>query len=133
MEAWDGWELGRAIVAFSALLYAGVWAQLSLMHWRAAFRRWEMYAPVFATPMFVLGILLGVLDREGLLGWVALIALAVGILEGLAGLYFHLRGVAYQVGGLFSIRNLMAGPPPVLPLAYSLVGVFGLMGLLWDA
>jgi hypothetical protein len=133
MDSWDGWELGRAIMAFSALLYTGVWAQLSLMHWRAAFRRWEMYGPVFATPLIVAGLLLGVVARDGPLGWIALAAVAVGIIEGLAGLFFHLQGVAYQVGGLFSLRNLMAGPPPVLPLAYALVGVLALMGVLWDA
>jgi hypothetical protein len=37
-----------------------------------------------------------------------------------------------QVGG-FTLRNLVAGPPPVLPLAYSLIGVVGLLGLFWDA
>jgi hypothetical protein len=37
------------------------------------------------------------------------------------------------VGGLFSLRNMMAGPPPVLPLAYALTGVLGIIGLMWDA
>lgn len=133
MDAWDGWELGRAVLALSALLFAGIWVQLSLLHWRAAFRRWEMYGPVFATPLIVVGVLLGVLDREGPLGWIALVALGIGTAEGLAGVFFHVRGIAYQVGGVLSVRNLMAGPPPVLPLAYAIVGVLGLMGMLWDA
>jgi hypothetical protein len=132
MEPWDGWELGRAIVAFSALLYAGIWVQLTLMHWAAGFRRWEMLPPVFVTPVIVLCALLGVAMRDGVLGWIAVAALAVGAIEGLAGLFFHLRGAMYQVGGL-TLRNLMAGPPPVLPVAYSLAGVLGLLGMLWDA
>ncbi len=28
------------------------------------------------------------------------------------------------------MRNLLSGPPPVLPVAYSLIGVVGLTGLL---
>jgi hypothetical protein len=132
MDAWNGWELGRAIVAFSALLYAGIWLQLTLMHWAAGFRRWEMLPPVFVTPVIVLLALVGVAAREGVTGWIAVAALAVGTLEGLGGLFFHLKGALSQVGGL-TVRNLMAGPPPVLPLAYSLTGVLGLIGLLWDA
>jgi hypothetical protein len=132
LESWDGWELGRATLAFSALLYAGVWVQLALYHWAGAFRRWEMYPPVFVTPVIIVCILLGVLSRDGILGWVAFGALVLGTVEGLAGFFLHTRGVLAQVGGL-TVRNLMAGPPPVLPLAYSLVGVLGLIGLVWDA
>jgi hypothetical protein len=131
LESWDGWELGRGVLAFSAALYACIWLQLSLFHWAGAFRKWEMYPPVFVTPLIILCILLGVVARDGVLGWVALGALVVGILEGLAGFYLHERAALAQVSGL-SVRNLMAGPPPVLPLAYSLAGVLGLMGLLWN-
>ena len=132
MEIWAGWELGRAILAFSAALYAGVWAQLSLFHWAGAFRRWEMYPPVLITPVIIICILLGVVARDGVLGWIALGALAAGVLEGLVGFFYHEKAMLAQVSGL-SLRNLMAGPPPVLPLAYSLTGVLGLIGLLWDA
>ncbi len=39
------------------------------------------------------------------------------MLDGLVGLYFHhLRGMRAQIGG-FSTRNLLSGPPPMLPLA----------------
>jgi hypothetical protein len=132
LEAWDGWELGRVVLAFSALLYGGVWAQLSLFHWAGAFRRWEMVPPVIASPLIILLVLIGVAVRDGLLGWIAMAALIVGIAEGMAGIFLHGRTMLSQVSGL-SLRNLMAGPPPILPLAYSLVGVLGLIGLTWDA
>lgn len=132
LEGWSGWELGRVVLAFSALLYAGVWLQLSLFHWAGAFRRWEMYPPVFITPVIIVLILLGVLTRDGIAGWIVLAALLLGVLEGLVGLFLHTRGALAQVSGL-SIRNLMAGPPPVLPLAYALVGVLGLLALVWNA
>jgi hypothetical protein len=132
MDAWNDWELGRAVLAFSALLFAGVWAQLTLFHWGGAFRRWEMVPPVIITPVIILLILLGVAARDGLLGWLALGGLVVGILDGAAGVFLHGKTALSQVSGL-SLRNLMAGPPPILPLAYSLAGVLGILGLIWDA
>jgi hypothetical protein len=132
MDGWEGWELGRVIVAFAAVLYLGVWAQLTLFHWAGAFRRWEMIPPVLVTPIIAVLALLGVVSRDGVLGWLALGGLAVGVLEGVIGLLLHGRAMVAQVGGP-TLRNMMAGPPPVLPLAYSLVGVLGLLGLVWDA
>jgi hypothetical protein len=132
LEAWDGWETGRWVVVFAAVLYLGIWAQVSLYHWRAAFRRREMWTPVIATPLIAAAGALGAIDGEGPLAWISAAAFAVGVVEGLAGLTFHLQGTHYLVGG-FTLRNLMAGPPPVLPIAYSLAGVLGLMGLLLHA
>lgn len=133
MSPWDGWETGRIVVALAALMYAGTWLQLTLMHWAAAFRRWQMIVPVLATPVLVIAALGGVAMRDGILGWLAVGALGLGVIEGLVGLFFHLQGAAAQVGGLGSARNFLVGPPPVLPLAYSLMGVLGLVGMLWNA
>jgi hypothetical protein len=129
MESWDGWELGRWIVLFAAFLYVGIWAQLTLYHWRAAFRRREMYAPVILTPIIAAAGALGAVEGDGVFGWISLVAFGIGVLEGLGGLFFHLQGTRYLVGGI-TLRNLAAGPPPVLPIAYSLAGVLGLLGLL---
>lgn len=132
MDAWDGWETGRVVVFFAAVMWMGMWVQLGLLHWGAAFRRWEMWAPVLLTPVFIAGGIVAGIDREGILGWIGVAAFTVGALEGMAGLFFHLQGVSAQIGG-FSVRNAIAGPPPVLPMAYSLVGVLGLIGLFWNA
>jgi hypothetical protein len=132
VAAWDGWGLDRYVLLFAAVLFAGIWVQLTLYHWQGAFRRWEMYPPVFVTPVIIVCILIGVAEREGVLGWIALAGLVVGVLEGLGGFALHTRAMLYQVSGL-SLRNLAAGPPPVLPIAYSLAGVLGLMALVWNA
>ena len=119
------------IVAASAVLYAGIWVQVTLLHWGGAFAARAMWAPVLLTPPIVVAAVLGVIDASAF-GWIAAAFLAFGVLDGLYGVYRHLRGVAAQIGGL-TVRNLIAGPPFVLPLAYSLVGVLGLLGLFWDA
>jgi hypothetical protein len=133
MAEWDGWPVDRAIVAFSALLYAGIWVQVSLFHWAGGFRKTAMWGPVLMTPLIVIGILIAVAFRDGIGGWIGAAFLALGVLDGLGGLFYHIRGIAVQIGGLASIRNFMNGPPPVLPLAFSLVGVLGLTALLWNA
>jgi hypothetical protein len=132
LSDWSAWELGRVVLVAAAVMYAGIWAQVTLFHWGAAFASKAMWAPVLLTPFIVLAAALAVLTRQDPWGGIAAVALGIGVLDGLYGLYRHLRGTASQIGGM-TLRNLMAGPPPVLPLAYSLIGIVGLLGLLWDA
>lgn len=132
LSDWNAWELGRAVLATAAVMYAGIWAQVTLFHWGAAFASRAMWAPVIMSPFIVLAAALAVVTRQDPWGWVAAVALGIGVFDGLYGLYRHLRGTFSQIGG-FTLRNLIAGPPPVLPLAYSLIGAVGLLGLLWDA
>lgn len=129
---WQGWSLDRAVVAFSGLMYAGIWVQVSLFHWAGGFKKLAMWGPVLITPLIVGGIAAAAVSRATPWGWIAGGLLALGALDGLIGLYYHLNGMRKQIGG-FSVRNLLSGPPPVLPLAYALIGVLGLGGLLWNA
>jgi hypothetical protein len=132
LDDWTGWTVNRVVVAFSALMYTGIWVQVSLFHWAGGFKKLAMWGPVLMTPLVVGGALAGVVTRAGVWGWVAGLLLGLGVLDGVVGLYYHLSGVRSQIGG-FSIRNWLSGPPPVLPLAYSLIGILGLIGLFWNA
>lgn len=130
MSAWDHWELGRAVVVFAAVAYVVVGVQLSLYHWAGGFRHRVMWAPVLLTPVIVLGALAGALRRESPWGWIALALLVVGVVDGLIGLAYHIRGTRSQIGGL-SVRNVLSGPPPMLPVAYAALGALGIGGLVW--
>ena len=132
MPDWDGWGLDRAVVGFSAVAYTVIWIQVSLYHWAGGFKHVAMWAPVLGTPLVIAGALAGVADRESPWGWVAAGLLAFGVADGLVGLYHHLRGIATQIGG-FSTRNVLSGPPPMLPIAYAAIGVLGLGALFWNA
>jgi hypothetical protein len=132
MSGWIGWELGRAVLVVAAVLFVGIWVQVTLMHWAGGFKHVAMWGPVLATPLFVAAALAGAVIRDGVFGWVVAAVLAVAVLEGLVGVWFHLRGIARQIGG-FNLRNVLSGPPPMLPLAYALVGVLGLVGVMWNA
>jgi hypothetical protein len=87
-----------------------------------------MVPPVILTPVIAVLGALGAIDGDGVTAWISAAAFTVGIVEGLVGEFFHLHGTSYQVGG-FTLRNFMGGPPPVLPIAYSLAGALGLIGL----
>jgi hypothetical protein len=126
MQAWEGWPLERLIVLFVAAAYLLVWVQVSLLHWRGAFRHRAMWGPVIYTPIVVIVALALLVVRGDVIDMLYVIALAIACLVGLVGVWFHLRGVAAQIGGM-TLRNLMGGPPPVLPLIYAAVGAFGLL------
>jgi hypothetical protein len=132
VAAWEGWDLGRAVLAFTAVAYLVIWVQVSLYHWAGGFKHPAMWAPVLATPPVAAGAVVGAVARDGAWGWVALALLAFGALDGLTGLFYHLRGIRSQIGG-FTTRNVLSGPPPMLPLAYAAMGVLGIGALLWDA
>jgi hypothetical protein len=131
VERWHGWTFDRAVLLFAAVLLAGIWVQLTLMHWAGAFRRKAMWGPVVATPVFVIAAVAGAFYRQGAFGVALTVVLALAVVEGLVGVALHVRGIAAQIGGL-SVRNLLVGPPPVLPLAYALTAGLAIASLVWN-
>lgn len=130
MTEWDRWDVDRAVVAFSAVLYLDIWVQVTLMHWAGGFKHKAMWGPVVATPLFAGAGAAAAVSRGGAFGWAMLGVLVVAVLRGVFGVALHVRGIVSQIGGL-SLRNLLSGPPPVLPLAYALIGVLSVGALVW--
>jgi hypothetical protein len=132
MDAWDGWPYARAYLLLVALAFVVVGAQVYLFHLRAAFRAKSMYGPVLMAPVIAAAGVLGAVTRQGAVGWVVFVVFALGFLEGAFGTVLHLRGVAARIGG-FTLRNLTAGPPPLLPLAFGALGLTGALAVAWEA
>jgi hypothetical protein len=132
MDAWDGWPFARLYMLLVALAFLVIGLQVLLFHWRAGFRRLTMYGPVLLAPVLVLAGVTGAFQRDGLVGWVVLAVFVLGILDGMIGIAEHLRGIARRVGG-FSLRNLMSGPPPLLPVAFMALALTGALALVWEA
>src|SRR5918995_5651059 len=130
VNGWEGWDFQRFYLVFVAAAFVLLGLQVFLFHWRAAFSRTSMYLPVLAAPLLALAGLLAAITREGAIGWIAVAVFAVGVLGGLFGLYEHLRGIGYRVGG-FSLRNFVAGPPPLLPATFAAVALSGGLAVLW--
>src|SRR5688572_2327221 len=122
MDGWAGWPFARGYLLLVALAFVVVGLQVLLFHWRAGFAHKTMYGPVLFAPVLVLAGVIGAIERAGALGWVVFGLFAAGVLEGLVGVYERWRGIAHRIGG-FSLRNLMSGPPPLLPVAFAALGV----------
>jgi hypothetical protein len=132
MDAWDGWPFARLYMLLVALAFAVIGLQVLLFHWRAGFRSWTMYGPVLLAPLIIVAGVVGAFQRDGVLGWVVLAVFALGALDGLVGVVEHFRGIARRIGG-FSLRNLMSGPPPLLPVAFMALALTGALALVWEA
>jgi hypothetical protein len=132
MDAWEGWDFQRFYVLFVGAAFLLLGLQVFLFHWRAAFSRRIMYLPVLAAPLLAVAAIVAAITREGAIGWIAVAVFAVGVLGGLVGVYEHLRGIGYRIGG-FSVRNLVAGPPPLLPATFAAVAFSGGLAILWGA
>lgn len=132
MDAWDGWPFARLYLLLVAVAFVVLGLQILLLHWRAAFRAKAMYTPLVTAPLITVAGVVAAVSRDGILGWLAVGAFTIGFLNGLVGLVLHLRGTAHRVGG-FTLRNLMAGPPPLLPLAFAALALTGGLAVVWEA
>lgn len=132
MSAWDGWPYARVYLLLVAVAFLVVGGQAFLFHWRAAFRSKTMYTPVVMAPIIAAAGVAVAVVRNDVVGWTATVIFAIGFVNGLIGLGLHLRGVASRVGG-FTLRNLTAGPPPLLPLAFAALALTGGLAVVWEA
>lgn len=130
LDRWDGWPFARAYLLLDAVAFVAVGVQVFLLHWRGAFRSPAMYGPVVLAPVLASAGVVAAASRENAVGWIAAGIFGVGLLEGLIGLALHLRGVAQRVGG-FTIRNLVAGPPFLLPVAFGALALTGGLAVVW--
>ena len=132
MEPWDGWPFARLYLLLVAVAFLVVGDQVFLFHWRAAFRSRAMYGPVVMAPVIAAAGVAAAISRNDAVGWTAVVVFGVGLLDGLIGLALHLRGIAARVGG-FTLRNVLAGPPPLLPLAFAALALTGGLAVVWQA
>ena len=131
MDGWDGWPFARLYLLLVAVAFLVVGAQAFLFHWRAAFRSKAMYGPVIVAPIVAIAGVVTAVVRNDVVGWTAIAVFAIGLLDGLIGLYLHVRGIAARVGG-FTLRNLTVGPPPLLPLAFAALALTGGLAVVWQ-
>jgi hypothetical protein len=132
MESWQGWPLERFMYLFLGAAFLLVWVQMTLFHWRGAFRHKAMWGPVLFTPITVVVALVHGFVRSETIGMVFVVVFAIAALEGLIGTFLHIKGAAAQVGGL-NLRNITTGPPPVLPFMFMCLGLLGIVIYYWPA
>ncbi|MBE0446978.1 MAG: hypothetical protein IBX64_02545 [Actinobacteria bacterium] len=122
-----GLPLTAWVIVLITALFAILWVQIIILHYRGAFHRIWMWGPILYLPVVIItGITALVfqnlaLDIYGVL-------LIITLLMGLSGLFFHIQGIVRQVGG-WNLDNIMVGPPPMFPLSLSLISLVGIIAV----
>ena len=132
MTGWDGWPFARVYLLLVAVAFVVVGTQAFLLHWRAAFHRRVMYGPVVTAPVIAAAGVAAAIARNDVVGGIAAGVFTLGLVVGIIGTVLHLQGTARRVGG-FTLRNLSAGPPPLLPVAFGALALTGGLAVVWEA
>lgn len=127
---WEYWSPERIVILFVSLAFLLISIQVTLYHYRQNFHHKAMWIPVLSAPIFfVVGTTLTWVNVEWL-RFLFTVLMWFGVVAGLIGFYFHVRGVGIRVGG-YALRNFMIGPPVILPIVFTAVSVLGLIALSW--
>ncbi|MDN5795070.1 MAG: hypothetical protein L0H79_04885 [Intrasporangium sp.] len=115
------------LTAIAALLTT---AEVFAEHYKASFGNKWMWSPILVTPPVVVAGVAGVYSKR----WAkTVLPVAAGIYtaNGLAGEFFHARGVARKPGGwALASYNVPMGPPIAAPGLMCVVGGMGLLAAL---
>jgi hypothetical protein len=127
---WEGWPFERIALLFTGLAFGLLSIQVFLMHLGGAFHKWQMWVPVADGPILaIVGLgLTATISREA--ANTALVLFGIGLLGGLAGTFYHLRAIGCYIMG-FTLRNYVAGPPPILPIMFAALSGFGVLATYW--
>jgi hypothetical protein len=117
-------KLLAAATAFSAPPLA---FEIYLEHYKGSFGDKWMWTPIVLTPPLTAAGVAGFLSAKA----ARTVLPAVGVLyalDGLVGVYTHLRGVQRRPGGFSEAHyNLVMGPPLLAPGSLTLVGGMGVV------
>ncbi len=117
----------RSLSGLTAAAAVVTTAEIYFEHYRAGFGNKWMWSPLLVTPPVVAAGIAGVFSKK----WAktALPATAAAYtLNGLAGEYFHARGVSRKPGGWkLPSYNVPMGPPIAAPGLMCVVGGMGLL------
>jgi hypothetical protein len=100
-------------------------AEIFVNHYGGSFGNKWMWTPVALSPALAGAGVAGVASQRAPKTVPPAVS-AVYLLDGLAGVYFHLRGALRKPGGLRQATyNLVMGPPALAPGSLALIGAIG--------
>lgn len=101
-------------------------------HYRGSFNQWSMWTPIGASVAFLAASAAALKSRRAFRRWMPAASWLV-VADGLAGVFYHMRGIHRRPGGFHaSLFNIPAGAPLFAPLLLSGVGAVGLLAALLD-
>ncbi|MGH3405507.1 MAG: hypothetical protein ACRDRJ_23895 [Streptosporangiaceae bacterium] len=117
----------RALSGLTAVAALVTTTEVYVEHYKASFGNKVMWSPIIVTPPLVIAGIGGVFSRR----WAKTalpVTAAIYMANGLAGEYFHGRGVARKPGGWkLASYNVPMGPPIAAPGLMAIVGGMGLL------
>ena len=117
----------RTMSGLTAFAAALVCFEVYYQHYKGSFGNKFMWSPIIVTPPMIAAGIAGVFSKRAAKTALPLASLGY-VLTGLAGLGFHVRGVARKPGGYqYATYNLVMGPPLVAPGLFAMVGTMGLL------
>ncbi|MGH3443959.1 MAG: hypothetical protein ACRDPB_01155 [Nocardioidaceae bacterium] len=117
----------RSLSGLTAIAALVTTAEVFFEHYKASFGNKWMWSPILVTPPVVVAGVGGVFSKR--VAKTALpITAAIYTANGLAGEYFHARGVSRKPGGwALATYNVPMGPPIAAPGLMCVVGGMGLL------
>lgn len=117
----------RLLSAATAASALPLGVEIYINHYGGSFGNRWMWSPVLMAPAVTAAGVAGVCSERAARTVLPAMSMAFA-LNGLAGEYFHLRGVARKPGGFHEASyNLVMGPPALAPGSLAMVGAIGLM------
>lgn len=120
----------RSLSGLTAAAAVVTTTEIYIEHYSASFGDKWMWSPIVVTPPVVAAGIAGVFSRRAAKRWLPVTS-GVYAANGLAGEYFHARGVARKPGGWNNASyNVPTGPPIAAPGLMAMVGAMGLLAAL---
>lgn len=117
----------RSLSALTSIAAVVTTTEIYFEHYQASFGNKWMWSPILVTPPVVIAGGVGAFNKK----WAKTVLPAASLLyagTGLAGEYFHARGVARKPGGWsLATYNVTMGPPLAAPGLMSMVGGMGIL------
>lgn len=117
----------RSLSGLTAVAAVVTTTEIYIEHYKASFGNKWMWSPILVTPPLVVAGIGGVFSKK----WaktVLPLSAALYTANGMAGQYFHARGVARKPGGWsLATYNVPMGPPISAPGLMCMVGGMGLL------
>lgn len=114
-----------SLIAGASAILSGI--EVAYEHYRGSYSRRVMYTPVLLSGAMAAAGVAGFASKsaaQGVLRYTSIVTLA----DGIAGSYFHMRGIERKPGGWrLPMTNIVMGPPICGPLLFGVSAYLGLV------
>src|SRR3954469_24017033 len=120
-------RMQRLLSAATAVSVPALALEIYLEHYKGSFGDKWMWTPIVLTPPLTAAGVAGVFSERAAKTWLPAFS-ALYALDGIVGIWTHVRGIGKGPGGFGEpARHRVMGPPLLAPGSLTMVGAFGLL------